>query len=293
MKKNCANCNVEFEARDRIHKFCKEKCKHELRIKSDSIKRRSERKEIECAWCGKRVTPPRKLGKTCGGECAKQYRKKHKAERVKVHIIDKKCPTCGRADFKQWSNFNRHARTCKEKACVMCGKMFFSSRDYTQTCGCRALIKRKSPKGYPMEKKCAVCTSTFAAKHGKHLYCRRACKDKQRFTNPVNVLSRRMSDSVRMSLKQKGTKKANRTFEILGFDKHTLREHLESQFTDDMSWGNMSEWHIDHIRPVSSFNFDSTEHPDFKKCWALNNLQPLWALDNLRKNDKWDGVVNA
>jgi len=32
---------------------------------------------------------------------------------------------------------------------------------------------------------------------------------------------------------------------------------------------------------------------DFKKCWALNNLQPLWAKDNLNKRDKWDGITNA
>ena len=96
-----------------------------------------------------------------------------------------------------------------------------------------------------------------------------------------------------MSLKYQGIAKVNQTFKILGFDKHTLREHLESQFTEGMSWDNMGEWHIDHIRPIASFNYDSTEHPDFKKCWALNNLQPLWAADNIRKGDKWNGVVNA
>ena len=79
---------------------------------------------------------------------------------------------------------------------------------------------------------------------------------------------------------------------MLGYSADDLKTHLETQFADGMSWDNMSEWHIDHIRPVASFNFDSTEHPDFKKCWALNNLQPLWAKDNLRKGDKWDGIIN-
>ena len=80
---------------------------------------------------------------------------------------------------------------------------------------------------------------------------------------------------------------------MLGYSPKELKEHLESQFTDGMSWDNMSEWHIDHIRPVSSFNFTTTECEDFKKCWALENLQPLWAADNLAKNNKWDGEVNA
>ena len=75
-----------------------------------------------------------------------------------------------------------------------------------------------------------------------------------------------------------------------------LLAHFESLFTDDMSWDNMGEWHIDHIRPKASFNQEQLADPtseDFKKCWALNNLQPLWAKDNHSKGAKWDGVVNA
>mgnify|MGYP001265623046 CR=1 FL=1 len=289
MKKCCVNCDAEFEAKSHVHQFCADKCRHEMRVKLDKKRRRSERKEIECAWCGKKVIPPHKLGKTCGGECAKQYRKRHKAERVKVHIIDKKCPTCGKADFKQWGNFNSHVRNCKERTCVICGEMFFSGRDYTQTCGCRPLIKRKPPKGYPMEKECAVCTSTFTAKNGNNLYCGRACKDKHCLSNPKNAIKKRISTRLRKSLKYVGMKKNNKTFDLLGFTKEELRIHLESQFTDGMSWENMSEWHIDHIRPVASFNYDSTDHPEFKQCWALENLQPMWATDNMSKGSLWEG----
>jgi hypothetical protein len=52
-----------------------------------------------------------------------------------------------------------------------------------------------------------------------------------------------------------------------------------------MSWENRSEWHIDHRRPVSSFNFLSVDDPEFLECWALSNLQPLWAADNIRKGN--------
>lgn len=79
------------------------------------------------------------------------------------------------------------------------------------------------------------------------------------------------------------------------YTEEEIVSHLESYFTEEngYTWDNMGEWHIDHIRPVSSFNYTTTECEDFKKCWALSNLQPLWAADNLRKSDKWDGVVNA
>tara|TARA_R100001443_G_scaffold668_2_gene2655 strand:+ start:568 stop:858 length:291 start_codon:yes stop_codon:yes gene_type:complete len=96
-------------------------------------------------------------------------------------------------------------------------------------------------------------------------------------------------------LKKGGIVKSGRTFDLLGYSPEELFTHFESYFTEEngYTWDNIDEWHIDHIRPVASFNYDSTDHPDFKKCWALNNLQPLWAFDNMSKGDKWDGVVNA
>ena len=79
------------------------------------------------------------------------------------------------------------------------------------------------------------------------------------------------------------------------YTEEELVSHLETYFTEEngYSWGNMDEWHIDHIRPVSSFNFTTTDCEDFKKCWALSNLQPLWAADNISKGDKWDGEAEA
>ena len=73
----------------------------------------------------------------------------------------------------------------------------------------------------------------------------------------------------------------------MGYKLQDLKNHLESKFQDGMSWKNIGVWHIDHIRPISSFNFESFEDIEFKKCWALNNLQPLWAFDNLSKGNKY------
>ena len=55
-----------------------------------------------------------------------------------------------------------------------------------------------------------------------------------------------------------------------------------------MTWENQgSYWHIDHIKPKSLFEYDSIDHPEFKKCWSLDNLQPLEAKENMRKNNKY------
>ena len=66
----------------------------------------------------------------------------------------------------------------------------------------------------------------------------------------------------------------------------TLKQHLESQFKDGMSWNNhgVKGWHIDHIKPCASF--DLTDPEEQKKCFHFSNLQPLWWIDNLKKKDK-------
>jgi hypothetical protein len=85
--------------------------------------------------------------------------------------------------------------------------------------------------------------------------------------------------------------KSNRKWEnIVGYTLEQLKKHLEKQFLSGMTWGNYGfyGWHIDHKIPKSVFNYTTTKHVDFKKCWALKNLQPLWGKDNLSKNNRLD-----
>jgi hypothetical protein len=83
-------------------------------------------------------------------------------------------------------------------------------------------------------------------------------------------------------LKKLNITKTNKTFDIVGCSPQFLKEHLETQFTDGMTWDNRSEWHIDHIIPLSSAK---TEDELYKLC-RYENLQPLWAEDNLKKSNK-------
>ena len=86
---------------------------------------------------------------------------------------------------------------------------------------------------------------------------------------------------------------------LVGYTVDQLREHIESLWEPWMNWDNwgvckpgVDTWQIDHIRPIVSFDITSQECDDFKKCWALENLKPLRAVDNLKKHDKWlVGVV--
>lgn len=71
---------------------------------------------------------------------------------------------------------------------------------------------------------------------------------------------------------------------VLGYSIAELKRHLERQFTQGMSWDNWSDWHIDHIVPVTAFQFTNYDDPEFRACWALTNLRPLWKEENRQKS---------
>jgi len=82
----------------------------------------------------------------------------------------------------------------------------------------------------------------------------------------------------------RGTKKSG-VWKILGYSREDLTAHLERLFEPGMSWDNYGRggWHIDHVVPVSAFNYTEPGHIDFRRCWALDNLQPMWEAQNLSK----------
>ncbi len=93
----------------------------------------------------------------------------------------------------------------------------------------------------------------------------------------------RMSAGLRGTLKR-GEKRGHWEG-LVGYSVDDLKRHLEKQFTDKMSWELFmkGEIHIDHIKPKISFFYNSVDSQEFKDCWSLDNLQPLFAIDNLRK----------
>ena len=52
-----------------------------------------------------------------------------------------------------------------------------------------------------------------------------------------------------------------------------------------MSWDNRNQWHVDHIKPLCAF--DLTDPEEQAAAFHYSNLQPLWALDNMRKGGRW------
>lgn len=101
--------------------------------------------------------------------------------------------------------------------------------------------------------------------------------------DPNFAIAGRIRNRVRDALA--GKDKSASTQELTGCDWKFLVKYIASLFTDGMSWENRSEWHIDHIKPCSSFNLVDPEEQ--RKCFHYTNLQPLWAEDNLKKGAKF------
>ena len=80
-----------------------------------------------------------------------------------------------------------------------------------------------------------------------------------------------------------GDYKAGSAVRDLGCSIAEFKAYIEAQFLPGMTWNNWSPsgWHLDHIRPLASF--DLTDREQFLQACHYTNYQPLWALDNLRK----------
>lgn len=88
----------------------------------------------------------------------------------------------------------------------------------------------------------------------------------------------------------RGSKAGRKWQSLVKFTSEELRDHLENRFTPLMTWENYGAyWHVDHIKPLAAFAFVRAEDEGFRECWALSNLQPLSAKDNLRKSSNYEG----
>jgi hypothetical protein len=105
-------------------------------------------------------------------------------------------------------------------------------------------------------------------------------------SDPLYKLISNFRTAIYQVLKESNVEKNRHYFDILQYTPEELIIHLESQFKDTMSWDNYGEWHVDHKLPITSFNIEEMGDKEFMKCWSLENLQPMWGDENIRKSNK-------
>ncbi len=100
-------------------------------------------------------------------------------------------------------------------------------------------------------------------------------------------LSIKIGNKIRRSLKR-NAKSGKHWEDIVGYTVEDLEKRLRKTMPKEYTWKDFKngELHIDHIIPISAFNYTKSEHIDFKRCWALKNLRLLPAKENLIKHNK-------
>jgi len=135
-------------------------------------------------------------------------------------------------------------------------------RGNTTSCGCYLLELLKKPRKSDEAKK--------ITQHNKYL---------RKVSTNLGKLIERVRCNTRTALYSRGVKKNTKTEKILGCTFEQFKYHIESLFTEGMSWETFSKIHIDHIIPISSAKTEQ----DVILLSHYTNLQPLWAKDNLKK----------
>lgn len=120
---------------------------------------------------------------------------------------------------------------------------------------------------------------------------------KANWLDPIFRLRFSVSNSIGRSLRNRGSSKQGAScLKKLGYTIQELKSKLEAQFEPWMGWHNRGHynpktwndndqstwtWQIDHIIPHSTFQYTSMDDESFRQCWALTNLRPLAAKQNI------------
>jgi len=205
------------------------------------------------------------------------------------------CENCGKEYKTIKSKLERNEHNFCSKNCYL---ELHRSMEIIKCDQCGKLIQRI---GTHIEKNknnfcCNECQSKFRTLNPEiRLEHKRKSKSewKQRHKNDINIkIAGALRTRLRSALKRKS--KSGHTLELLGCTIPELKKHLESLFLEGMTWSNYGKvWHIDHIIPIS-YPGESLVDPEWQRILcSYKNLQPMFAKENMSKNNKIKFVSNT
>jgi len=132
-------------------------------------------------------------------------------------------------------------------------------------------------------KKCIAVVRKSQKKHWIEIRERHRIDSVKRRATLKGRIDNRMASSISRCLR--GNKEGRKWESLVGYTVEDLKQHLEKGFNNGMNWQKFMQGkiHIDHIIPKVDFKYKYPEDEEFKKCWGLNNLRPLYARENIRR----------
>lgn len=231
--------------------------------------------------CGKETVTSAHYLKTKGTTSCGCARKKLTSEELKKRISDKKRSYYSQNRQRLKAKSQQHYVENRDSHLARSRSNYHLNKDKHRA-RCKEYEFRNRHK---MRQKRNEYQNKWRARNIDHVRAERRKFDAKRLGTIRGSLDSRMSTGIRHSI---GRLKGGRSWSsLVGYGVAELRKRLESLFTSGMTWPKLvaGEIHIDHKIPKAKFNYNSPDDLDFKRCWALENLQPLWADDNRKKQD--------
>jgi hypothetical protein len=219
-------------------------------------------------------------------------------------ICSKKCVRKYRTEKQKDYYRRKNPKIEKTSVCVICDSQFSvkpKSRPKCCSKECSAVLTKFRHKAYREDPEFLEKQRVYSQK-AQNSDARKKWmaenKDRLRKNNIEYVKNRKSEDKVfHMALAMRSSvsrmlKQQRQTAtlkDIVSYSPEELKNHLESQFRDGMSWENYGRlgWHIDHKKPLTAFHFFNKEGninmDELRACMSLDNLQPLWYDENIRK----------
>lgn len=198
------------------------------------------------------------------------------------------CSNCGLKKEETEFRKDKHKKQCKQ--CLS-----FKSLEYNKNH--KSERKEYSKLWQRTDKRKKYITEYYQSNKDSLKVLQKERENKKYATDPAFRLRRIISASISRALKNNGSSKNNRSVnKYLPYSLTELKKYLEKQFEPWMTWDNQGVydakiwidndsstwvWNIDHIIPHSTFDYTSMKDRSFIDCWALSNLRPYSAKQNV------------
>ncbi len=187
--------------------------------------------------------------------------------------MDKTCIKCNQImDESLFAAYKKRNQTRTRNVCKLCFAVVVSIQNKKWAA---SHIKKSDPSYYINNRKTIIAKTVSRQRQ-------------RRQNDPLYRFKCRLRTQLFVLFKQFGQKRKN-TNELLGCTIEQLREYLRSKYQPNMTDNNYGEWHIDHIIPLAS----ARTKDEMEKLCHFSNLQPLWALDNIKKGDKVQTILST
>ena len=285
--RTCKHCGKEFETVKKAGastKHCSDRCRNNYATARSKCKY-----EKRCLYCGNAFTTAFDYQKCCSQVCGLALRSLEHAEQAIQAIANgkKTCRVCGEEKVLDCFSHNSKSADGLSRQCRDCHSARWAKAKR------EGRIRRDPESVRRSHRKCSAQRrgdDGYKAKVRKQEKARR--RDDPKYKLKYNMKTR-IWHSLRDRINGVNGKCGRKWEELVGYSVDALAEHLEARFQPGMSWGNYGTWHIDHVIPISFFDFVSADDAEFGMCWDLSNLRPLWGEENVRKHAKLPGPWQA